>query len=124
MQVASDGTATLYLGTKLVEHAVDVSSAAVIRVLLDYTATIEKSVTVTTQLHDGKWTRHRLDPDGTITGIPRDTPPVRSIVGTATRTVRTSQHPKWARANVRIASRVLAALLLLAATIAALSLAE
>lgn len=71
VQVAEDGTATLYLGTELVEHAARVDSTTVMRVLVDYVANIGTGVRVTTQMPDGTWTRHQLDPDGRLTPLPR-----------------------------------------------------
>jgi hypothetical protein len=77
VQVAGNGTATLYLGSQLVKHAAGVDAATVMQVLVDYAATIDTAVRVTTQMSDGTWTRHWLDPDGSITDIPPNIPAVR-----------------------------------------------
>ena len=59
VQVSDDGSATLYLGTEPVEHANGVDAATVMRVLVDYAATIDAGLQITTQMPDGTWTRHR-----------------------------------------------------------------
>lgn len=101
VQVADDGTATVYLGTELVEHAASVDSATVMRVLVDYAATIDTGVRVTTQLPDGTWTRHRLDPNGTFTPLPRSIPAARTKQ-VADRDGELSQPSSvWTRINTR-----------------------
>jgi hypothetical protein len=116
VQIAGDGTATLYLGTKPVEHAAAADAVGVMRVLLDYTATLDTPMTVTTQMPDGQWTRHRLDPGGTITAVPRNAPPLRPASDHITPTSpRTSQHAKRSSTTARIAARapIIAVLLFL-----------
>ena len=111
VQVADDGTATLYLGTELVEHAVSVDLATVMRVLVDYTATLDTGVRVTTQMPDGTWTRHWLDPDGTIRQIPRNSPPVQSL---ELRTAGTTQQRSWSATRPGIRGRVVSRALIIA----------
>jgi len=114
VQVAGDGTATLYLGTELVEHAAGVDAAAVMRVLVDYAATIDADVRVTTQLPDGTWTRHRLHPDGTLTPLPRNLP----AAPTAVRSLGSADAPRskrrpWPRIKTRTTQGWLLAMLIL-----------
>jgi hypothetical protein len=123
VQVGDDGSATLYLGTEPVEHANGVDAAAVMRVLIDYAATIDAGLQITTQMPDGTWTRHRLDPDGTITPIPRNSPPGQPTGRAPNRDVERSQrNSTWARVRTRVPSRgaVAVALFLLAAALLAL----
>ena len=121
VQVAENGTAKLYLGTELVEHAVGVDSAAVMRVLVDYAATIDADVRVTTQMPDGTWTRHRLHPDGTLTPLPRNLPAAPtavSAVGSAE--APGSQRRAWPRIRTRaVHGWLLAMLILLVAVLVA-----
>jgi hypothetical protein len=115
VQVAEDGTAKLYLGTELVEHAAGVDAAAVMRVLVDYAATIDASVRVTTQMPDGTWTRHRLDSDGTLTPLPRNlaaVPTAVSSVGSA-EAPRSQRRAVWARIRNRATQGWLLAMLIL-----------
>jgi hypothetical protein len=115
VQVAEDGTTTLYLGTELVEHAAGVDAAVVMRVLVDYAATIDAGVRVTTQMPDGTWNRHRLDPDGTLTPLPRSLP----VAPTAASPVRDAEAPQsqrtamWTRITTRAAQGWLLAMLVL-----------
>jgi hypothetical protein len=121
VQVADDGTATLYLGTELVKHAVGVDAATVMRVLVDYAATLDGGVRVTTQMPDGTWTRHWLDPSGTVTEMPNALParlPEPRALGAAQ---PASMPPKRPNTRARIMSRApaIAALLLFAAILVA-----
>lgn len=122
VQVAEDASAKLYLGTELVEHAAGANTAAVMRVLMDYAATIDASVRVTTQMPDGTWTRHRLHPDGTLTPLSRNLPPATtgvSSVGSAEAPrsrrrvvwprIRTSATPGWLLATLLVLAAALAA---------------
>lgn len=63
VQVAEDGTAKLYLETELVEHAAGVDAAAVMRLLVDYAASIDAGVRVTTQMP-----RRDVDPPSALSG--------------------------------------------------------
>ena len=117
VQVAEDGTAKLYLGTELVEHAAGVDAAAVLRVLVDYAATIDAHVRVTTQMPDGTWTRHRLHPDGILTPPPRNLPAAPTAVSSVgSDEVSRSQRRAWPRIKTKAAQGwFLAALILLVA---------
>jgi hypothetical protein len=124
VQVAADGTATLYLGSELVEHAAGVDASAVMRVLVDYAATIDSSVRVTTQMADGTWSRHRLDPDGTLTSLPRNLLPARTGGGPVygcKKSPRARRQVWRGRAMQSVTSRgwLLAVLLLLIAALVA-----
>jgi hypothetical protein len=129
VQVAEDGTATLYLGTELVEHAVGVDSAALMRLLIDYAASIDTSVRVTTQMPDGTWTRHWLDPDGTIRETSPTTPsgrqpeqrPARPLHGASLSSKRSGLSGRFAPRAPLIAVFVLLAAALVAATISVTS---
>lgn len=124
IQVADDGTATLYLGTELVEHALGVDRTVVMRVLADYAATLDISVRVTTQMPDGKWTRHRLEPNGTLIPLPRNLPPAQTGAAWAssrTESPRSDRPARWSRVRRKAASRgwLLAILVLLVAALMA-----
>lgn len=67
-----DGSATLYLGHRSVDHAVDAASA--LRVLLDYAATLDRPLSVTAKLADGRRERYQLAPDGAATPLPVNAP--------------------------------------------------
>jgi hypothetical protein len=115
VQVAKDGTAKLYLGTELVEHAAGVDAAAVMRVLVDYAATIDADIRVTTQMPDGTWTRHRLHADGTLTRLPRNLPPASTVVSSvgSAEAPRSQRRVVWPRIRTRSAQGWLLALLIL-----------
>jgi hypothetical protein len=121
VQVAEDGTATLYLGTETVEHAAGVDAASVMRVLVDYAATIDADVRVTTQLPDGTWTRHNLHPDGTLTPLPRNLPaPPTAANSMGIAEASRSQHRPWGRIRTSAARGwILAMLILLVAALVA-----
>jgi hypothetical protein len=122
VQVAEDGAAKLYLGTELVEHAAGVDAAAVMRVLVDYAASIDLSVRVTTQMPDGTWTRHRLYSDGTITPLPRNLPPASTVVSSvgSAEAPRSQRLVVWTRIRNRAAQGwLLATLILLGAALVA-----
>ena len=107
VQVAEDASAKLYLGTELVEHAAGANTAAVMRVLMDYAATIDASVRVTTQMPDGTWTRHRLDPDGTLTPLRRNRAAEESTYssGPGGGLPRSPRPTVWSRIGTRVAAR-------------------
>jgi hypothetical protein len=114
VQVAEDGTAQLYLGTELVEHAAGVNAAEVMRVLVDYAATIDADVRVTTQMPDGTWTRHRLQPDGTLTPLPRNLPASSTAVSSiGSAEASRSQRRAWPRITPRAGQGWLLAMLIL-----------
>jgi hypothetical protein len=122
VQVADDGTATLYLGTELVEHAAGVDAAVVMRVLVDYAATIDAGVRVTTQLPDGTWTRHRLHPDGTLTPLPRNLPPASTVVSSVGSADASRSQRRVLRPRIRTRAThawLLAVLILLVAALVA-----
>jgi hypothetical protein len=84
------------------------------RVLVDYATTVDASVRVATQMPDGKWTRHQLHPDGTLTPLPRNLPPAptaASSVGTAE--APRSQRQPWTRIRTMAANGWLLAMLIL-----------
>lgn len=112
--------ATLYLGSKPVEHAVGVDAGSVMRILLDYVATLNSPMIVTTRLPNGSWDRHRLDPDGEITTVApntvldRELPPIVLDVGTGL-----DEPWPWSNLKARLASRMpIIAFLLLIAVVA------
>jgi hypothetical protein len=116
VQVAEDGTSTLYLGSELVEHANGVDSATVIRELVDYAASIGADVRVTTQMRDGTWTRHLLAPDGTLTLLPRNLPPVPTGAGSSRSNVeppRSQRRAQWSLITKPVLRGWLLAMLLL-----------
>lgn len=123
VQVGDDGAATLYLGTEPVEHASGGDSATVMRVLVDYAATIGAGVRVTTQMPDGTWTRHRLDPDGTLTPLPRNESDARTAANSAGSpgAPRSRGGTVWSRIANSVASRswLLVMLVMLAAVLVA-----
>jgi hypothetical protein len=115
VQVAEDGTLQLYLGTELVEHAAGADAAEVMRVLVDYAATIDADVRVTTQMPDGTWTRHRLHPDGTLTPLPRNLPATLTAVSSirSAETSRSQRRAWWPRITPRAGQGWLLAILIL-----------
>jgi hypothetical protein len=125
VQVSDDGTATLYLGTEPVEHANGVDAATVMRVLVDYAATIDAGLQITTQMPDGTWTRHRLDSNGTLTPLPRNRAAAESThsSGSGGGLSRSSRPTVWSRIGTRVAARawlVVVVTLLVAALVAVL----
>jgi hypothetical protein len=66
VQINVDGTASLYLGDSMNEYAYRGSPGTVLRVLLDYTATLGRNVTILTRHSDGRTSAHELRPTGTV----------------------------------------------------------
>jgi hypothetical protein len=126
VQVAEDGRATLYLGTELVEHAVGVDAAGVMRELIDYAATLDAAVRVTTQMPDGTWMRHVVYADGTLTAVPRKMPRARSTAGVPrSADERLMQRPtRWTGAGAKLLThgRLLVLLLFLATALLVITL--
>ena len=69
VQVNVDGTASLYLGDSAGECAAHASRATVLRVLLDYTVTLGRDVTVLIRQYDGRTAAHEVRPNGTVTRL-------------------------------------------------------
>ena len=107
VQVGDDGSATLYLGTEPVEHANGVDAATVMRVLVDYAATIGVGLQLTTQMPDGTWTRHQLDSDGTLTPLPRNRAAAESTHSSSPGggLPRSPRPTVWSRIGTRVAAR-------------------
>jgi hypothetical protein len=66
VDIDDTGTATLYLDGQPVDHIVEAQPCLVVRVLLDYAATVSHDLTVLTRYPDGHSAVHQLYPDGTV----------------------------------------------------------
>ena len=76
VDIDDTGAGTLHLDGQLVDHIIGAQPRLVVRILLDYTATVSCDLTVLTQYADGHNTVHQLHPDGTVTLLRR--PPTSS----------------------------------------------
>ena len=66
VDVDRTGAGTLRIGGRLVDHIVQAQPLVVVRVLLEYAATVNRDLTVLTRHADGHIAVHRLCPDGTV----------------------------------------------------------
>jgi hypothetical protein len=64
VNVDDTGRGTLHLGGVPVDHATAVQAEQVIRMLLDYAATIDHNLLVVTRRWDGRMETHELRPNG------------------------------------------------------------
>jgi hypothetical protein len=69
VHVNADGTATMCLGATVPRHVLRGSAADILRMLLDYTATLGREVIVLATQCNGRRTMHQLHPNGTATTL-------------------------------------------------------
>jgi hypothetical protein len=97
VEVDDTGAGMLHLDGQLVDHIVGAQRRLVVRVLLDYAATVNRNLTVLTSYADGHNAVHQLRPDGTVALLHR--PPTSSdSAGTPGRV-----HRRWGGRKVRAA---------------------
>jgi hypothetical protein len=71
VDVDDTGTGTLQLDGQLVDHMVEAQPRLVMRVLLDYAATLSRDLTVLTRYPDGHSAVHQIRPDGAVALVRR-----------------------------------------------------
>jgi hypothetical protein len=78
IEVDDTGTGTLHLGGELIEHVVTAQPVQVVRVLLDYAATVSRDLTVVSRHTEGRLSVHQLRPDGNA--VPLQDSPAESLL--------------------------------------------
>jgi hypothetical protein len=99
VDVDDTGTGTLQLDGRLVDHMVEAQPRLVVRVLLDYAATLSRDLTVLTRYPDGHSAVHQFRPDGTVAPLRQPTSTDRARP--AGRASRQSSERKVRTANPR-----------------------